>query len=113
MAKAHWHHSYMEHGSGAKLPIFGCQNTECNRRSVYVWQRTATDAEVAADAATEGPYGQVVRNMQGPHHVAVFACAEHALPADDMAKTHGATCPAPDQGCVCNDAEQHQSAPGG
>lgn len=110
MAKPHWHHSMHEHDSGAVIPVFGCQHSECTEKSTRVWQRTATDAEVAADAETVGPFGKVVRNMQGPHRVAVFSCEDHALSADDMAKTHGAACPAPDSGCDCNDVEQHATA---
>lgn len=113
MARAHWHHSVMEHDSGSKLPLFGCQHTDCPSKGVYMWQREATEEEVAADANLQGPHGAVVRNFQGPHRVAVFACQEHALHPDAMAKTHSVACPAPDPGCECHDAEQHHSSTGG
>lgn len=113
MAKAHWYHSVVEHESGAQQPVYGCQRSDCTQPAAHSWQRAATDAEVAADAATEGPFGRVVRNPQGPHRQAVFACAEHVPPTEDTVRTHGATCPAPDPGCACDDDEQHHSASGG
>lgn len=102
MAKPHWTHSHQEHPLGT-TPMWGCQHSECDQQATHGWQRIATDEEVRADAETEGPFGSVVRNMQGPHRVAVFACAEHALEPEQMARTHDATCPAPDPGCECHD----------
>lgn len=104
MARAHWVHSMEEHVNGSS-PVLGCQYPDCKQRAAHQWQRTATEEEVAADAAAEGPYGSVVRNMQGPHRVAVFACRDHAPTPDSMAQVHGAACPAPDAGCDCHDGD--------
>lgn len=113
MAKDHWQHSVIEQDNGYALTKWGCQHSTCTEHAVHSWRRKATDAEVEAEAALEGLYGRVIRSSRGPHHVAVFACAEHALPAEGMADTHGATCPAPDPGCDCNDEPGPDPAPRG
>lgn len=113
MAKTHWHHSVVEQDSGIRTPVWGCQHSACKEPATHQWQRSATDDEVAREYATQGPYGQVIRSWQGPHTVAVFACAEHALHAEGMANTHGATCPAPDPGCDCNDQPRSESPTSG
>jgi hypothetical protein len=102
MAKPHWSHSYTEGANDQQIPVWGCQHSDCTSKATHQWQRTATTEEIEAEASTEGPFGSVVRNMQGPHRVAVFACAQHTLPLDAMANTHDAACPAPDTGCGCN-----------
>lgn len=81
----------------------GCQHTACDQPAGFQWQRAATDAEITAEHAAQGPYGDVHRNSTGPHSVAVFACEEHALHPDSAALRHGHDCPAPDPGCVCHD----------
>lgn len=104
MARHYWTHSYEEHASGP-VAVQGCQFPDCRDRATHQWQRAATEEEVAADAAQQGPYGSVVRNMQGPHRVAVFACPDHALSHDSMARTHLAECDAPGQDCNCHEAD--------
>jgi hypothetical protein len=102
MAKPHWSHSYIDGPNEARIPVWGCQHSDCTSKATHQWQRTATAEEVATEAATPGPYGSLVRNAEGPQRVAVFACAEHILSLDAMAQTHDAACPAPDSGCGCD-----------
>jgi len=113
MAKTYWSHSYTEGPHDTQIPVWGCQHSDCTEKATRQWQRTATPYEVEADLSTEGPYGSVVRNMQGPHRVAVFACEEHAPPLDAMAQTHDAACPAPDPGCGCDANDSADAAPRG
>ncbi len=94
MAKEHWYHDK----TGMR---FGCQHSTCTSPAFTQWQRAATAAEIAAEHHLQGPYGDVIRNPEGPHHIAVFGCQEHALPMDRAALRHAADCPAPDDGCVC------------
>lgn len=104
MARAYWVHSAEEHPHGlVSLP--GCQHPTCTQRATHQWQRAATEEEVEAEATRQGPYGSLVRNMQGPHRVAVFACEDHILPHESMARTHLAECGAPGEDCNCHEAD--------
>lgn len=102
MAKPHWFHTVQEHPHGV-VQLYGCQHSSCKQAATHQWQREATEQEIEADAQTQGPYGSVVRNFQGPHRVAVFACKDHVLENDSMAAVHVSSCPAPDEGCTCHD----------
>lgn len=86
----------------------GCQHSDCTNQATWQWRRLATEDEITAEANTQGPYGDVHRNPEGPHHTAVFACPEHAFPTkegtpnlDVLALIHDHDCPAPDEGCNC------------
>lgn len=107
MARAHWQLP-VHNGPGA---VFGCQHSTCGGAATHSWQRLATGAEISAESGRVGPYGVVVRNPEGPHRVAVFSCAEHALTADAMALVHVAVCPAPDSGCDCYDNSRAETTP--
>lgn len=102
MARSYWIHSYEEHANGT-IPVQGCLSPGCDQRATHQWQRLATEDEIAAEHSQEGPYGAVVRNMQGPHRVAVFSCHKHTLRHDSMARTHLAECAAPGEVCNCHD----------
>lgn len=100
MAKPHWFHGESQQ--------HGCQHSACNEKALWQWQRKATEQEIQAEASLQGPYGDVIRNSQGPHVVAVFACEQHtpklesgAHHLDNMAMHHASDCPAPDEGCGC------------
>lgn len=108
MAKPYWNHSFDSGDTQPPVQRHGCQHSGCDQPATWQWQRTATEEEVRADAAVEGPYGQVHRNFNGPHRVAVFACSGHAFPGKDgqpnldvLALVHDHDCPAPDDGCNC------------
>lgn len=105
MAKAHWTHDSYNPETGQSVQRHGCQQTECEEPATHGWQRTATEEEIEAESVAQGPFGEVIRNWDGPHKVAVFACGEHVLPLDSMAATHLSRCPAPDLGCECHDGE--------
>ena len=91
MAKPHW-----QHDEG-----HGCQEKHCKGLAIYQWQREAKPEEVERETNIIGNYGAVVRNMAGPHNVAVFSCEEHRLDVERMALRHAHDCPAPDEGCRC------------
>ena len=100
MARKHWIHRESQQD--------GCQHSQCARKTTWQWQRYATDAEVDNEMNLQSPDGQVIRNMEGPHRVAVFACDEHTPKNGDgshhlelMAISHQRDCPAPDAGCEC------------
>lgn len=111
MAKPHWEISG-PHPNDPELPHvilgYGCQNSGCTQKATWQWQRDATADEVAAEAALEGPYGELYRSSQGPHSVAVFSCDDHAFKAEDgshhldrLSIRHASQCTAPDPGCAC------------
>lgn len=94
MAVPHWTHD----GFGA----YGCQATACGKPAVHQWSRNATETEIAAEMNLQGPFGEVHRNPQGPHVVAVFVCEDHMMPIEKMVFCHREYCPAPDEGCECD-----------
>lgn len=108
MAKEHWLHSTGEPVTEPVSPTYGCQHSECDGKATWQWQREATEEEIAQELRLESVYGEIVRNPQGPHNVAVFACDEHTPKdengnhnLDSMAMRHAHHCPAPDAGCDC------------
>lgn len=104
MAKPHWIHQTLDPDTGQPLTQHhGCQHSTCDQPAQWQWQRAATEAEIDAETRSQGPYGDVHRNPQGPHTIAVFACQEHAPDLDTAALRHAHDCPAPDPGCACHE----------
>lgn len=107
MAKPHWQITETNPETGETITTaFGCQHDLCDTKATVQWQRAATADEINADATQEGPYGPVIRNPQGPHNVAVFACDTHALPPAQAAIRHTPDCPAPHPAAACECEDQ-------